>query len=124
MSTTAPSFPLGTTSFPSGAATTSLSPAAPGADKAKIARVARQFEAIFVRQMLAEARKTSFDNGQDTVLGHKDQTFREMQDARFADIAADKGTFGLARMIEKQLLARSGGQGSASAPAAAAGKEG
>lgn len=82
-------------------------PAAPGRDKAKIREVSRQFEAIFVRQMLAEARKTSLDDGEDSVFGKQDQTFREMQDARFADIAAGKGAFGLGNMIEKQLLARS-----------------
>jgi flagellar protein FlgJ len=96
-------------------------PTAPGSgagmDRAKMHKVAQQFEAIFVRQILAEARKTSLDGGENGLFGKQDQTFREMQDARYADIAASKGTFGLARMIEKQLLARS----AASAPAPKAG---
>jgi len=96
-------------------------PAAPGQDKAKIRQVARQFEAIFVRQMLAEARKTSLDDSDGGgVFGKQDQTFREMQDARFAEIAASKGAFGLANLIEKQLLARSGAS-AAAAPAAKTG---
>lgn len=88
-------------------------PVAPGSDRAKIAKVAKQFEAIFIRQMLASARRTSLDK--DGLFSSQGaDTFRDMQDSRFADIAADKGTFGMARMIEKQLLARS----ATSAPAA------
>lgn len=109
--------------LPAGAATALApkTPDSPGAeaDAAKIRQVARQFEAIFVRQMLAEARKTSLDNGENSLFGQQDQTFREMQDARFADLAAEKGTFGLARMIEKQLTARSAASAPASLPASA-----
>ncbi|MDE2405407.1 MAG: rod-binding protein [Sphingomonadales bacterium] len=100
-------------------------PAAPGAQasRAQVAKVARQFEAIFIRQMLAEARKTTFDkDGLFSSQGN--QTFQEMQDSRFADIAADKGTFGLAKMIEKQLLARSSASAPTTAPAAATGQTG
>ena len=69
----------------------------------KIGEVAKQFEAILLRQMLADARKTDF--GGNALFG-KDQgmsTFRQMQDDRFADIAAQQGSFGLAKMIEAQL---------------------
>ena len=103
MSTTPAALPAPGPALPPAAAT----PAAPGQDRAKIKQVARQFEAIFVRQMLAEARKTSLAGPDGGLFGGQgDQTFREMQDSRFADIAAQKGTFGLAKMIEKQLLAR------------------
>ncbi|MBU6266139.1 MAG: rod-binding protein [Sphingomonadales bacterium] len=90
-------------------------PAAPSANRAQVAKVAKQFEAIFVRQMLAEARKTTFDK--DGLFSSQgSETFMQMQDERFADIAASKGTFGLATMIEKQLLAHPGA--APSAPAA------
>lgn len=69
----------------------------------KLTGVAKQFEAIFIRQMLAAARKTSF-GGEDSLLGGKGMdTFRQMQDERFADIASDTGAFGLGKMIETHL---------------------
>lgn len=86
----------------------SVSPAsptpAPTADRAKLAAVARQFEAIFIRQMLAAARATKFG---DEIMGSgaSDQ-FRQMQDENFATIASEKGTFGLGATIERQLAGR------------------
>lgn len=76
-----------------------------GSDRERLAAAAKQFEAIFVRQMLAAARKTSFGDsmfGDSQGLG----TFREMQDDRFAQIAADRGAFGIAAAVEKQLAAQ------------------
>ncbi|MBS0481441.1 MAG: rod-binding protein [Proteobacteria bacterium] len=56
--------------------------------------------------MLAEARKTSFD---DPLFGGQGlDTFRQMQDERFADLAAQRGAFGIARQIEAQLAPTSG----------------
>ena len=77
-----------------------------GTDRAQLAAAAKQFEAIFVRQMLAAARKTHFDDG--TLGGQGMDTFRTMQDEHFADLAADTGAFGLAKMIERQLTAQLG----------------
>ncbi len=82
-----------------------------GTDRAQLAAAAKQFEAIFVRQMLAAARKSDF--GGNTLGGQGMETFRTMQDENFADLAADTGAFGLARMIEKQLSAQLGVEGSA-----------
>ena len=75
-----------------------------GTERAQLAKAAKQFEAIFVRQMLAAARKTDF--GGDMLGSDSLQTFRAMQDEHFADIASDTGAFGLAKMIEKQLGAQ------------------
>ena len=75
-----------------------------GIDRAQLADAAKQFEAIFVRQMLAAARKTQF--GGDMLGSEGLQTFRAMQDEHFADIASDTGAFGLAKMIETQLSAQ------------------
>lgn len=73
-----------------------------GTERERLAEAARQFEAIFVRQMLASARKA--DLGGDELFGGKgDQTFREMRDARFAETAAETGSLGLAATIEAQL---------------------
>jgi len=75
-----------------------------GTDRAQLAAAAKQFEAIFVRQMLAAARKTHFgDDASGLGGGQGADTFRSMQDEHFADIAADTGAFGLAKMIEQQL---------------------
>ena len=79
-------------------------------DREKLAAAARQFEAIFVRQMLSAARKADFG---DTLLGGQGlDTFRTMQDEHFADLASQSGAFGLAVQIEAQLSRSSTRQGS------------
>jgi flagellar protein FlgJ len=79
-------------------------------DPARIAlhKAAQQFEAIFLRQMLAAARKADF--GEELFGGQALQTFNTMQDEKFADLAAESGAFGLARQIESQLAAHLGGK--------------
>lgn len=86
-----------------GANPTIVSATAPGGtERERLAEAARQFEAIFVRQMLAAARNTDF--GGDELFGGKgDETFHEMRDARFAELAASTGALGLATTIEAQL---------------------
>ena len=86
-----------------------------GADRTKLAAAARQFEAIFVRQMLAAARKSTF-GGEDVLGGKGLETFRTMQDEKFADLAAASGAFGLAKMIEQQLSAQVGGSAKPPSP--------
>ena len=87
-------------------ATGSLS-ASHGTDRAQLAAAAKQFEAIFVRQMLAAARKTHFgDDASGLGGGQGLDTFRTMQDEHFAQIASDTEAFGLAKMIETQLSAQ------------------
>lgn len=73
-------------------------------DRDQLKAVAKQFEAVFLRQMMAAARKTNFE-GENGLLGSSQgmDTFRQMQDERFADIASDTGAFGLAKMIESHL---------------------
>ncbi|MEQ1498616.1 MAG: rod-binding protein [Novosphingobium sp.] len=87
-----------------------------GSPRERLADAARQFEAIFLRQVLAEARKSHFggdmfgEGNPDSALG----TFRKMQDEHVADLAATRGAFGLARMIETQLAAQLGLAGTGS----------
>lgn len=84
----------------------SAAPAAPSAqDREKLAKAAKDFEAIFVRQMLAAARKTDF-GGNDLFGGPGLETFRQMQDERFAEIAAERGTFGIAKLLEGRLATK------------------
>jgi peptidoglycan hydrolase FlgJ len=85
-------------------------PATQGSDRTKLAKAAQQFEAIFIRQMLAAARKADF--GTPLLGGSQNggglDTFRQMQDDRFAEIASQSGTFGLAKQIETQLARQLG----------------
>lgn len=76
-------------------------PQAQGSEREQLAAAAKQFEAIFLRQMLASARKADF--GEPLLGGQAMDTFRTMQDDNFADIAAGSGAFGLAAQIEAQL---------------------
>lgn len=88
-------------------------PLAPKAASAQdqLKAASKKFEAIFVRQVLAEARKAK-PAGEDALFGGQAmETFNQMQDERFADLAADRGAFGLARAIEAQLSARVGTAG-------------
>lgn len=72
-------------------------------EREKLSGAARQFEAIFVRQMLSAARASNF--GDDDVFGKMDQTFVQMRDDRFAEIASQTGALGFARQIENHLAA-------------------
>ncbi len=82
----------------------------------KLHEAAQQFEAIFVRQMLAAARKTSFDEV-GVFSGQALQTFRQMQDEHFAEIAAKTGTLGLAAVLEAQMARFLPGEASTGAEA-------
>lgn len=89
---------------PSGIASLATSPAAPSAaDRAALKKAAQGFEAIFVRQILAAARATSLAGDDPIFGGQAQETFTQMRDERFADIAAQAGTFGLARQLEAQF---------------------
>lgn len=85
----------------SGPVATPLAPKQ-ASEREQLHQAAKQFEAIFVRQMLAAARSTSHDDSglfDSQALG----TFRQMQDDKFAEITAQTGTLGLASIIEAQI---------------------
>ena len=102
-------------------------PKASQLDKLKAA--AKQFEAVFARQMLKSAHDAKLAD--DDVFG-SDATdqFREMQDSNLADQMANKGSLGVADLLVKQFEARvsktpgvassSGAASSATTPAAPA----
>lgn len=95
--------------------TLSLQPKVP-TDREKLGQAAKQFEALFVRQMLSSARAAKL-GGEDQLFGGQGlETFQQMQDERFADIAAGSGALGFAKSIETQLAALAGmGSGTAAA---------
>ncbi|MEO9625731.1 MAG: rod-binding protein [Qipengyuania citrea] len=69
--------------------------------RGELREAAQQFEAILLRQMLSSARSTDF--GGNDLFGESDDTFREMRDARFAEVTAESGQLGFAAAIETQL---------------------
>lgn len=71
-------------------------------DREKLAGVAKQFEAIFMRQMLSSARKADF-GGDKLFSSQALDTFNQMQDEHFADVTAQTGTLGFATIIEAQM---------------------
>jgi len=80
-------------------------------DRAQLHKAAQAFEAILVKQMLTAAHAASF--GDKLFDSQGLQTFNTMQDERFAQITAESGTLGLAKMIETQMAKRinpTGGQ--------------
>lgn len=74
-----------------------------GTEREKLAATAKQFEAVFLRQMLAAARKTSFA-GEDSLFSSQAMdTFRQLQDEHVADLTAQTGVLGLSTVIEAQM---------------------
>jgi peptidoglycan hydrolase FlgJ len=69
----------------------------------KIAQTCRQFEAVLLRQILGEARKTVI-----TSSGEQNSTvngiYNDMVTNQLADSISRSGTFGLAKSLESQLV--------------------
>lgn len=109
-------------------------PTAPGmtvkgdqTDREKLHTVAKQFEAVFLREMLGAARKTSFsgDGSAGDISGSQGMdTFRQLQQEHFADAAADSGAIGLAKVLEEQMARFVGGPLTRSGQAAGPGEAG
>lgn len=96
--------------IPPGTVSALPTPPAGGGKRERLTEAAQQFEAIFLRQMLAAARSTDF-GGDELFGGEGDETFREMRDAQFAQIASESGTLGLGARIEAQLALHLKAQG-------------
>jgi flagellar protein FlgJ len=93
-------------------------------DKDKVAQTCRQFEAVLLRQILGEARKTVISSGEEdsTETG----IYNDMVTSQLADSISRSGTFGLAKSLEAQLVRQvlppsQAGAPPAPAPAAAPG---
>ena len=87
---------------PLAAAPTPFGAAPAKSQREQLRDASKQFEAIFVRQMLAAARKTNFDDG-GLFKSEAMDTFNQMQDEQLADKASQTDAFGLAKIIEAQL---------------------
>ncbi len=95
--------PLGPTDFSLLRLPTPIGGERPGAasEREELREAAQQFEAILLRQMLSSARSTDF--GGNDLFEDGDDTFTQMRDERFAEIAATSGQIGFADAIERQL---------------------
>jgi flagellar protein FlgJ len=76
-----------------------------------VRQVAREFEALFLREVLSNVRAGAL--APDVLGSDQLDTYQEMFDAQLADSMARGGGIGLARLLEKQLS----GQASAAVPA-------
>jgi len=78
----------------------------PAAVDTGLRKAAQQFEAIFLRQMIAGMRQARLS--EDVLGSSATDNFVELADARTAESVAALGRFGIADMIEKQLSRRGG----------------
>jgi Rod binding domain-containing protein len=71
--------------------------------KDKVTEACRQFEAVLLRQILSEARKTVIpaDSQQDPVVSG---IYDDMVNNQLADDISRSGTFGLAKSLQAQLV--------------------
>lgn len=69
--------------------------------RANLDKAAAQFESLFINMMLKEARKASLGDGMFDNDATK--TFRDMQDAKFAEEMGKRGTLGIARAVAQFL---------------------
>ena len=72
--------------------------------RAKLRAAAEQFEAVMLRQLIGSMRAGSVDDG--ILDSDATKQFRDMSDAKTAEIMASKGVLGIADMLVKQYGAR------------------
>lgn len=78
-------------------------------DKEKLRTVAKQFEAVFVNQMVGAMRKTIQPNGL-MPQSQGEKIYQGMLDTEHAGKLAESNQFGLSDMIYEHLLRSSGGR--------------
>jgi flagellar protein FlgJ len=72
-------------------------------DADKVGQACRQFEAVFLRQILQEARKTVISSSarHDSVVSG---IYGDMVNNQLADSISRSGTFGLAKSLQAQMV--------------------
>jgi flagellar protein FlgJ len=76
-------------------------------EKEKLRTVARQFEAVFVNQMVGAMRKTVQPNGL-MPQSQGEKIYQGMLDTEYADRLSQSNQFGLSDLIYEHLLRTSG----------------
>ncbi len=84
---------------------------------AKVKQLSKDFEAVFLEQMLRTMRSSVQKSGL-VDGGNAEEIYRSMLDGEYAKIMAGQGTSGLSQMIERQLLQTMGVKSEASEVAA------
>lgn len=74
--------------------------------KLQAKKVSQDFEAMFVGLLLKSMRSTVKENKETGGGGHGEEAFRSMLDQEYATAAVKKGGFGLAKMVEKEIIRR------------------
>jgi flagellar protein FlgJ len=113
--TTLPLSTFATSSVASPSAAAVADPAA-AREQAKLQKVAKGFEAVFVRQLIGSMRSAGFDD--DLTGSSAVEQFQEMSDAKTADNMAEHGGLGIAEMLLNRLAPK--GADTASGATAAA----
>src|SRR5262245_52029565 len=72
-------------------------------DREKIAEVSRQFEAVLLRQILAQAQKPLFKSSFDNAESSSNSIYQDMITQQLADRISHGGSFGFAKVLEKQF---------------------
>lgn len=98
------------------ASATAAKTAADSPEMKKLKEAAKQFEAVFLRQMIGAMRSSSLGDG--IMDSSATQQFRDMGDSKLADDMAGKGALHVADMLVKQYGARLAGQAAATTAAA------
>jgi peptidoglycan hydrolase FlgJ len=75
--------------------------APPSAQRADLEKAAKAFEAIFLRNLISTMRGAG--QGEDVLGSSGVDQFRELADANMASDLANKGSFGIAELLLKQL---------------------
>jgi flagellar protein FlgJ len=78
----------------------------PGGDARALAAAARQFEALFLEQMLAAMRDTVPEDG--LMRGRDEDVYQEMMDRELARSLVEREAYGLADALERQMTPRDG----------------
>ncbi len=75
----------------------------------KIMKVAKQFESLFVNQLVGEMRKTVHGGGL-VPQSQGEKIYTSMLDYEYSQKISDAGTLGLSRLIYDSLLRKSRGE--------------
>ncbi|HEX7853605.1 MAG TPA: rod-binding protein [Sphingobium sp.] len=119
--------PLSMVDKPGIASSSALAGSVNGAqDIEKLKKAAKGFEAVFTRKLMSSMRSAGF--GDELTGSSAVDQFQEMSDAKTADNLSERGTFGIADMLLKQLApqhaatyaANAAGQGTGATTATAA----
>ena len=76
------------------------SPSASKAVDPALRKAAQGFEALFLRQVIGSMRQAKL--GDDLFGSSATNTYREMSDKQLADALAQKGSIGIAALVEAQ----------------------